>query len=927
VRDAARKIAASGLFDREFYLAKNKELGLGGGDPLKHYLSRGVHEGRDPHPLFSTSYYLQKYPDVAASGINPLLHYITLGAAEGRMPNRLFDSAYYLRVNPTVAEAGMNPLAHYCAFGWKENRQPHPLFDGAFYRQEYTDVEQYALNPLSHYLHYGAAERRYPSPWFDVSFYLQRNPDVAESGMDPLEHYILHGAAERRGPHPLFDSWFHLRRFADEPAAIANPLRHFVEFAAAQGAWPNRLFDPEYYLRNCTDPAARANPVLHYSRAGWKKNQNPHPLFDGAFYRERYPDVEKTGAIPLVHYLHFGAAERRSTNAWFDARWYVEKYPDTAGQADVMEHYVLRGASEGRAAGPTFETRYYVENHPEVVPAGVNPLVDWMLKVESGKAKPRFWNRPAPLRRDLRPRRVDAKEAVERLKHKPLISVLVPTFNTEVRHLRSAIESVKAQTYPSWELCICDDGSSDESTLEELGKIEKLGDDRIHVRHRGENGGISRATNDALAMARGEFVAMLDHDDELFPDALLEIIEAIDGQRDMDVIYTDQAYLSADGEEEEPIRKPDWSPRLLWGVMYVGHLLVVRRELAKEVGGFDPRFDNVQDFELMLRVGERTDRIVHVPKILYYWRRAAGSVARHGDSKRAIPMLQSMAVNAHLERMKVEAVGLPHPVHAHRLSIVPKGKAKVADVSVFVRPTGDGAALARCLESVLAMKSAAVFVAGNGSGVAGRLNDRVRIVEVDPFFGNVAGTENFVGDIWISMTGDGEVIGADWLEQMTLAASLPGVAYACPLVLQQDGEHIDEAGLIVGLGGLVGSAMRGWRIESDGHAGSLSCLREVSAISDVCVAARQEVALARAADEKAYLTPRFRMAQRAMSLGKAGKASVCNPRAVVRRIGESVPLGAPSFDSMLFADLWSEPIKRGDPYHNVNFNRTGSGFI
>ena len=243
-----------------------------------------------------------------------------------------------------------------------------------------------------------------------------------------------------------------------------------------------------------------------------------------------------------------------------------------------------------------------------------------------------------------------------KLKHQPLISILVPTFNTPPRYLQAAVDSVRAQTYPNWELCICDDGSSDESTRAAIKELEHSDPDRIRVTHRLTNGGISRASNDALATARGEFVAMLDHDDEILPDALLKFVQAINEDPAVDVLYSDQAFLSADGLEEEPLLKPDWSPRLFWGVMFVGHLLMVRRELASKVGGFDPQFDNVQDFEFMLRLGEKTKRIKHIPEILYYWRRVHGSVSRQADAKSGIPALQTKAVNAHLERMKVTAV-------------------------------------------------------------------------------------------------------------------------------------------------------------------------------------------------------------------------------------------------------------------------------
>jgi hypothetical protein len=930
VRKSANRLAASGLFDREFYVAQNGEIAGSRIDPLKHYLKFGAAKGRDPHPLFNTTYYLQKYPDVASSGMNPLLHYVAAGAAEGRFPNRLFDSAFYLRMNPTVAKAGINPLAHYYTFGWKESRQPHPLFDGAFYRQEYADVEQRAIDPLTHYLHYGAAERRYPSPWFDVSYYLQLYPDVSESGMDPLEHYILHGAAERREPHPLFETRFHLQHFGNDAAANANPLRHYVEFAAAQGAWPNHLFDPGYYLRNCNDEAARANPALHYSRSGWKRNQNPHPLFDGAYYRKRYPDVEKAGINPLGHYLRSGAAERRNPNAWFDSRWYIEKYPDVAVMEDALEHYILRGAAEGRDAGPVFQTQFYLESNPQLVPEGINPLADWMMKIHAG-AKPRFWNRPAPLRRDLRPQRADAPSVVEKLAHRPVISVLMPTFNGADRHLRAAIESVRAQTYPHWQLCICDDGSTNKQTLAVLGEIEKSDDRRISVKYRGENGGISRGTNEAMAMATGEYVAMLDHDDELLPDALLEIAEAINADLTVDVLYTDQAYISADGDVEEAIRKPDWSPKLFWGVMYVGHLLVVRRELAHEVGAFDPRYDNVQDYEFMLRVAERTERIVHVPEVLYYWRRAVGSVAEKGDNKPSIPSLQARAVNAHLERLNIDAEAQPHPTHAHRLIIGPsKRGAKASEVSIFVRPTGDTASLERCLKSIFSLQCGTpykVFVVGSNGAVPDAFAGRVKQIDSDPTLRAKAQDGSIASEYWVSMNGNLELISPNWLEQMIGTASLRGVAYACPVVLQANPNLIDEAGLILGLNGSVGSAMRGWLSDSDGHAGSLSCLREVSAVSDVCVAARREVALRRVEDEEAFRSGRYRMAHRSAKLRDDELYSVCNPQAVVRQFTPAAGQGDERFDAMLFADLWYREIQAGDRFHNASFARTGTGYL
>ena len=258
----------------------------------------------------------------------------------------------------------------------------------------------------------------------------------------------------------------------------------------------------------------------------------------------------------------------------------------------------------------------------------------------------------------------------ERLAYRPLVSVLMPTYDTRPELLHAAVRSVLAQSYREWELVIADDGSTAPGFDLELGEVESW-DARIRVVRRPTNGGISEATNTALREARGEFVAMLDHDDELHRDALLEVVAALNDDRTLDAVYTDQEYVEEDGSTGEALLKPDWSPTLFCGVMYVGHLLAVRRELALAAGGFDSRFDNVQDFEFMLRVSERTGRIAHVPRVLYRWRRIPGSVAFHGDEKSNVNELQAAAVTAHLERVGIRARAQPHPRHAHRAELVP----------------------------------------------------------------------------------------------------------------------------------------------------------------------------------------------------------------------------------------------------------------
>lgn len=231
----------------------------------------------------------------------------------------------------------------------------------------------------------------------------------------------------------------------------------------------------------------------------------------------------------------------------------------------------------------------------------------------------------------------------------PLFSLLIPVHRTPRPLLEACLQSVLAQHHPHWEACLVDD-SGETGEWRETAESFARRDPRFRLQVRPERGGIALATNEALRLARGEFIALLDHDDELRPHALAEFARVLGARPGTDALYSDEAILTRDGRPWVPFLKPGWSPEFLRGVMYVGHLLAVRTEVARAVGGFDPDFDGVQDFEFMLRVGERTDRIEHVPRILYYWRQNPGSSALNGNVKGDMDARQLAAVERHLAR-------------------------------------------------------------------------------------------------------------------------------------------------------------------------------------------------------------------------------------------------------------------------------------
>jgi O-antigen biosynthesis protein len=255
----------SGLFDGDWYLERYPDVKAHGLDPLRHFVSSGLQENRDPNPLFDSSWYLRIYPDVAAAGVQPLLHYIDYGSAEGRQPSAGFDGKWYREQYPDVAESGELPLAHYLRVGQRSQRLPRD--PNREYRLEViVEPEEAEISALEALIR--------DSGLFDGDWYLERYPDVKAHGLNPLRHFVSSGLQENRDPNPLFDSSWYLRIYPDVAAAGAQPLLHYIDSGSAEGRHPS---------------------------AG----------FDGKWYREQYPDVAESWELPLAHYLRVGQRSQR----------------------------------------------------------------------------------------------------------------------------------------------------------------------------------------------------------------------------------------------------------------------------------------------------------------------------------------------------------------------------------------------------------------------------------------------------------------------------------------------------------------------------------------------------------------------------------------------------------------------------------------
>ena len=534
-----------------------------------------------------------------------------------------------------------------------------------------------------------------------------------------------------------------------------------------------------------------------------------------------------------------------------------------------------------------------------------------------------------------RARRDAALQEVAALDTRPTISLAMPTYRTDLRYLRQAIDSVRAQHYPEWELCIVDDGSGQPELNAAVQRYADA-DPRIKFAPATENRGISAATNAALEMCEGEFVGFLDHDDTLTPDALLRVVQALVTDPELDVVYSDSDKLTAHGVRADPFLKPDWSPVYLLGAMYIGHLLVVRRSLAEAAGGFDSAFDTIQDFEFFLRVSERTDRIHHIPQTLYHWRAIPGSIAAGTDQKDDVAELQAKAVSEHLARRGVEAVAVPHPTIPHRAVLASRNGSPPAEkVSVVIAVGGGDGGLRRLLSTLFELTSYPdfeVLAVGRGEEAPVGLPERVTWLPGEPGAfrrgrANNIGAAAAGGEHLIFLGEDIEVTEPGWIELLLLHAALPGVGAVGPLLARPDG-LVDQAGVAIGLRDPAGPMLAGFPADGDGYYGSLPCAREVSALGAECLLVpRAEFEAANGFNE--FYGSEYEDFDLCRRLAQRGLASVYapRPRLVNHRTPASRRVATDAVDRALFVDCWYDELMRGDPYFNPGFAQQLADYV
>ncbi len=514
----------------------------------------------------------------------------------------------------------------------------------------------------------------------------------------------------------------------------------------------------------------------------------------------------------------------------------------------------------------------------------------------------------------------EQRRMARRLSFQPTISILVPVHNTDPTWLRAAVASVRNQTYPRWELCIVDDCSTNPQTRKAMRGLKLVRGVKLARLSPGR--GISGATNRALGLATGEFVGLLDHDDELKPNALFEVVSLLNRRPDLDFIYSDEDKREPDGRLVDAFFKPDWSPELLLAMNYVTHFSVYRRSIVNKVGGLRPGFDGSQDHDLILRVSEKTERTAHIALPLYTWRKIPGSAAGSTEAKPWANTAGRRALTEALDRRGLTGEVTPGLWKgSYRVRFAIEDNPRVA----IIIPTRDRVDLLRTavesIQSLSTYRNYEVIVVDNQSTdpetleylstVKGRVLPYPHRFHYAAMMNEAAREAR--ADYLVFLNNDTEVITPGWIEAMLEYAQQPPIAAVGARLRHRDGSPQHE-GVVLGVGGTANN------VDHREYFGQGSAVTNVSAVTAACMMTRMEVYEGLHGMEE-NLAVAFNDVDYCLRALAAGYRIVYTPYAELYH-DESATRGSlhPPADEQFFRGRWGQPGEYIDAYYNPNLD-------
>lgn len=600
-------------------------------------------------------------------------------------------------------------------------------------------------------------------------------------------------------------------------------------------------------------------------------------------------------------------------------------------RVDLKEMY-YRASKRGRLAralrkGRAEKNRAYIRKY-----GMVNFIRQIGREIDPEASGQHGWLRKhSASRRELKSQRQHVFE------YDPLISIVIPLYNTPIKYLKAVIDSIEKQTYRNWELCLAD-GSTDPQVGAFIRKNHAK-DPRIRYRKLDENQGISGNTNAAVDMVRGEFIMLCDHDDVVAPDACFEMVKVLNEDDQVDIVYTDEDKLSMDGTHlYDPHFKPDFNLDLLRSNNYICHIFLVRKTVVDQAGKFRSEYDGAQDYDFILRCCEQARKIRHVAKSLYHWRAHPASTAGDPASKMYAYKAGEEAVRAHYQRLGMEAeVSMTEHYGRYRTTFPVKGEPKI---SILIPNMDHRQDLQRAVASIYERSTYSNFeilVLENNSvqeetfsyyEQLEKEHDNLRVIKWEKSF-NYAAINNFgarhaEGEYLLFLNNDIEIITPEWMEEMLSYCQREDVG-VCGVKLLYPNDRIQHAGVVIGLGGPAGHVLCGAKNNVLTYAGKSNSTQDLSAVTAACMMTPKDVF-----EKAGGFGEEFRVAYNdvdyCLKVRSMGLLVVYNAFVEAYHY-ESLSRGAEDTpekkkrlkkESGLFCAKWPEILEKGDPYYNVN---------
>ena len=523
-----------------------------------------------------------------------------------------------------------------------------------------------------------------------------------------------------------------------------------------------------------------------------------------------------------------------------------------------------------------------------------------------------------------------------KFKINPKISIIIPMYNTPVNFFEELVDNLIGQTYSNWELCLAD-GSPEEN--KELEKIYKK-DERIKYKFIGENKGIAGNTNEALSLVTGDFVALLDHDDLLPLFSLYEIVKCINENPDVEFIYTDEdKFEKLGGKRYDPYFKSDFAPDTLRANNFICHFSVFKKELMDKLGGFRSEYDGAQDYDILLRMSEETNKIVHIPKILYHWRVHALSTAKAGGTAKPYAYEAGIkAIQDHINRLGLKGtVEQGNTLGTYKINYEVIGNPKVS----IIIPNKDYInTLKVCLNSLKKLttyENYEIIVVENNSEESETFEyykkidgkDKIKVVyfpEKEFNYSKIInfGVKNSTGDYIIQLNNDTELMTPNWIQEMLGFAQREDVG-AVGVELFYPDNTIQHAGIIIGIGGVAGHVFKNLPKGIHGYFSKDAMIQNLSAVTAACIMTPKSIY-----DDVDYMDEKFKVAFNdvdfCLKIREKGKLIVYNPFVQFKhyesksRGFEDTPEKKERFQAEIdrFHDKWQSVLDKGDPYYNIN---------